>query len=215
MNFFSQININLNNSQLKLFENYYEFLIEYNKKANLTAITNKNEIFIKHFIDSLTVSKFIKNSCKLIDIGTGAGFPGVPLKILNSDINLTLLESSKKKCEFLKKLSNILQINFDIINNRAEILSKNLNYREKFDICVSRAVANLKILAELCIPFVKINGIFIATKGPNYGSELENSIGIIQKLGGRINKIEQVLLPENYGTRFLIFIQKIKNTPKI
>ena len=215
MNFFSQININLNNSQLKLFENYYEFLIEYNKKANLTAITNKNEIFIKHFIDSLTVSKFIKNSCKLIDIGTGAGFPGVPLKILNSDINLTLLESSKKKCEFLKKLSNILQINFDIINNRAEILSKNLNYREKFDICVSRAVANLKILAELCIPFVKINGIFIAMKGPNYGSELENSIGIIQKLGGRINKIEQVLLPENYGTRFLIFIQKIKNTPKI
>jgi len=215
MNFFSQININLNNSQLKLFENYYEFLIEYNKKVNLTAITNKNEIFIKHFIDSLTVSKFIKNSCKLIDIGTGAGFPGVPLKILNSDINLTLLESSKKKCEFLKKLSNILQINFDIINNRAEILSKNLNYREKFDICVSRAVANLKILAELCIPFVKINGIFIAMKGPNYGSELENSIGIIQKLGGRINKIEQVLLPENYGTRFLIFIQKIKNTPKI
>ena len=215
MNFFSQININLNNSQLKLFENYYEFLIEYNKKVNLTAITNKNEIVIKHFIDSLTVSKFIKNSCKLIDIGTGAGFPGVPLKILNSDINLTLLESSKKKCEFLKKLSNILQINFDIINNRAEILSKNLNYREKFDICVSRAVANLKILAELCIPFVKINGIFIAMKGPNYGSELENSIGIIQKLGGRINKIEQVLLPENYGTRFLIFIQKIKNTPKI
>ena len=215
MNFFSQININLNNSQLKLFENYYEFLIEYNKKVNLTAITNKNEIFIKHFIDSLTVSKFIKNSCKLIDIGTGAGFPGVPLKILNSDINLTLLESSKKKCEFLKKLSNILQINFDIINNRAEILSKNLNYREKFDICVSRAVANLKILAELCIPFVKINGIFIATKGANYESELENSIGIIQKLGGRINKIEQVLLPENYGTRFLIFIQKIKNTPKI
>lgn len=211
----NQIGINLNDIQLKLFENYCNFLIEYNKKINLTAISNKNEIFIKHFIDSLTVSKFIKNSCKLIDIGSGAGFPGVPLKILNSNINLTLLESSKKKCEFLKELSSILKINYNILNNRAEILSKDLNYREKFDICVSRAVANLKILAELCIPFIKINGIFISMKGPNFETELENSINIIQKLGCKINKIEQILLPDNFGTRYLIFIQKIKNTLKI
>lgn len=215
MDFFNKIGINLNNNQIKIFENYYNFLIEYNKKTNLTAITNKNEIFIKHFIDSLTVSKFIKNSCKLIDIGTGAGFPGVPLKILNSNINLTLLESSKKKCEFLKELSGILKINFDIINNRAEILSKDLNYREKFDICVSRAVANLRILSELCIPFIKINGIFIAMKGPNFETELENSVNIIQKLGCKIKNIEKIILPYNFGTRYLIIIQKIKNTPKI
>ena len=130
---FNQIGINSNNIQLKLFENYYNFLIEYNKKINLTAITNKNEIFIKHFIDSLTISRFLQNSCKLIDVGSGAGFPGVPLKISNPDIELTLVESSKKKCEFLKDLSNILKIKFDVINNRAEILSKDLNYREKFD----------------------------------------------------------------------------------
>ena len=215
MNFFSKIGINLNNNQIKIFENYYNFLIEYNKKINLTSIINKNEIFIKHFIDSLTVSKFLKNSCKLIDIGTGAGFPGVPLKILNSNINLTLLESSKKKCEFLKELSSILQINYDIIHNRAEILSKKINYREKFDICVSRAVANLRILSELCIPFIKINGIFIAMKGPNFETELENSINIIQKLGCKIKNIEKIVLPDGFGTRYLIFIQKIKNTSKI
>lgn len=215
MNFFNQIGTNLNNNQIKIFENYYNFLIEYNKKINLTAITNKNEIFIKHFIDSLTISRFLQNSCKLIDVGSGAGFPGVPLKISNPDIELTLVESSKKKCEFLKDLSNILKIKFDVINNRAEILSKDLNYREKFDICVSRAVANLRILAELCIPFIKINGIFIAMKGPSFEAEFENSIDIIQKLGCKINKIEQILLPENYGIRYLIFIQKIKSTPKI
>lgn len=215
MEFFNKIGINLNNNQIKIFENYYNFLIEYNKKINLTSIINKNEIFIKHFVDSLTVSKFIKNSCRLIDIGTGAGFPGVPIKILNSEINLTLLESSKKKCEFLKELSSILQINYDIIHNRAEILSKKINYREKFDICVSRAVANLRILSELCIPFIKINGIFIAMKGPNYESELENSINIIQKLGCKIKNIEKIILPDNFGTRYLIIIQKIRNTPKI
>ena len=219
MNFLIQkcnrIGINLNDAQLKLFENYYDFLIKYNKKINLTAITNKNEIFIKHFIDSLSVSKFIKNSCKLIDIGTGAGFPGVPLRILNSDINLTLLESSKKKCVFLEELSNILKINFDIINNRAEILSKNLNYREKFDICVSRAVANLRILSELCIPFIKINGFFIAMKGQNFETELKNSVNIIQKLGCKIKDIEKIILPDNFGTRHLIIIHKIKNIPKI
>lgn len=215
MNFFHQLNINLRNNQLELFEKYYDFLIKYNKKINLTSIIKKNEFFIKHFVDSLTVSKFVKNSCKLIDIGTGAGFPGVPLKILNSNINLTLLESSKKKCEFLKELSSILKINYDIINNRAEILSKNLNYREKFDICVSRAVANLKILSELCIPFIKVNGIFIAMKGPNFETELENSINIIQKLSCKLKNIKKILLPDNFGTRYLIFIQKIKNTPKI
>lgn len=215
MNFFNQIGINLNNNQIKIFENYYNFLIEYNKKINLTSIINKNEIFIKHFVDSLTVSKFIKIPCKLIDVGSGAGFPGVPLKILNPNVKLTLLESSNKKCEFLKELSNILKINYDIINNRAEILSKNLNYREKFDICVSRAVANLKILSELCIPFIKVNGIFIAMKGPNFETELENSKNIIQKLGCKLKNIKKILLPDNFGTRYLIFIQKIKHTPKI
>ena len=215
MNFFNQIGTNLNNNQIKIFENYYNFLIEYNKKINLTAITNKNEIFIKHFIDSLTISRFLQNSCKLIDVGSGAGFPGVPLKISNPDIELTLVESSKKKCEFLKDLSNILKMEFDVINNRAEILSKDLNYREKFDICVSRAVANLRILSELCIPFIKINGIFIAMKGPSFETELKNSMDIIQKLGCKINKIKQILLPDNFGTRCLIFIQKIKSTPKI
>lgn len=211
----NQIGINLNDIQLKLFGNYYDFLIEYNKKTNLTAITNKNEIFIKHFIDSLTISRFLQNSCKLIDVGSGAGFPGVPMKISNPDIELTLVESSKKKCEFLKDLSNILKMKFDVINNRAEILSKDVNYREKFDICVSRAVANLRILSELCIPFIKINGIFIAMKGPNFETEIENSVNIIQKFGCKIKNIEKIILPDNFGNRYLIFIQKIKSTPKI
>lgn len=207
--------MNLGKTKLEILENYYNFVVKYNKKINLTSIIKKNEFFIKHFVDSLLISEFIKTPCKLIDVGSGAGFPGVPLKISNSEIKLTLLESSKKKCEFLKELSNILKINYDIINNRAEILSKNLNYREKFDICVSRAVANLKILSELCIPFIKVNGIFIAMKGPNFETEFENSKNIIQKLGCKLKNIKKILLPDNFGTRYLIFIQKIKNTPKI
>ena len=218
MNFFQQqcekIKIELNKTQLEQFETYYNFLVDYNKKINLTSITNKDEVYIKHFLDSISVSKFSDLKGKLIDIGTGAGFPGVPLKILNPNLDVTLLESSKKKTIFLEKLSNVLGLKYEIINSRAEESSKLEIYRGKFDICISRAVASLDILTELCIPFLKVRGTFLAMKGPSLDDETAKSKYVMVNLKCKIRDIFKFELPMNFGKRNIALIEKINKTPK-
>ncbi|MDR1364899.1 MAG: 16S rRNA (guanine(527)-N(7))-methyltransferase RsmG [Oscillospiraceae bacterium] len=204
-----KFDINLTVNQLDKFADYACFLIEYNKKVNLSSIKKPFEIVIKHFLDSLIVSKIIKIEGKLIDIGSGAGFPGVPLKILNSSLNLTVLDSSRKKINFLTELANLLSLNINIINERAEKIACT-NLKESFQICTARAVAPLNMLCKLCLPFVEKNGVFIALKGPLAETEINSSFDIIKILGGEIIETKQINLPENLGKRILIKIKKVK-----
>ena len=208
--------LNLNKEQLNKFEVYEGFLLSYNKFTNLTRITDHKEILIKHFLDSLLIVNFfeLKEGMKVADIGTGAGFPGIPLKILKPEIDLTLVESSSKKVAFLKELSDKLSIKYVVHHVRAEELSREKNFREKFDVVAARAVAPLAILNEYCLPYVKKDGCFLAMKGPNIQEELKNSQNITKILGGKIEKIVPFELPFGFGNRNLIIAKKIKNTPK-
>ena len=207
------LNFKLSEKSIKIFEEYAEILVDWNKKINLTTITNFKDIAVKHFLDSIMVFKYIeiKEKFKIIDIGTGAGFPGIPIKILNEDILLTLLDSLKKRVIFLEFLTQKLQIKCNIFHSRAEELAKNKKYRGNFDIVMSRAVAPLNILSEYCLPFSKIGGIFIAMKGSNFEEEIRKSKLAINVLGGEIEKIEEFKLPDN-SKRSLIIIRKILNT---
>lgn len=206
--------ISISDSQISAFEIYADMLIEWNKKMNLTAITEENEIAVKHFIDSLSVLKYIdiKQNATMIDIGTGAGFPGIPLKIVHPDINLTLLDSLNKRLIFLNEVSRAINIKVDIIHARAEDLSQKPEYREKFDYAVSRAVANLPSLCEYCIPYVKKGGMFISMKGSDGEKELELAKNAVELLGGRSNNIYKFNLPDD-SNRTIITISKIGSTP--
>lgn len=200
------------NEVLKNFEKFKNLLITYNKKFNLTSITEEKEIEIKHFEDSIQSAKCFFEGCKVIEIGSGGGFPSVPLKIVNNSIDFTLVESTRKKCEFLNVVKNELCFkNFNIINERCEVLAKNEDFREKFDFAVARAVANLSTLCEYMLPFVKIGGYMIAYKG-EFSEELCQSENALKLLGGKIEKIEQYELSENFGNHSLIFIKKIEKT---
>lgn len=201
-------------TQLEQFENYAQILKEWNQKINLTAITEDSEIAVKHFIDSIFVLKYLKISqqSKIIDIGTGAGFPGIPLKIMLPDIQLTLLDSLNKRLIFLEEVCKTLSFQTELLHARAEEASQNLQYREKYDFAFSRAVANLPALCEYCIPYVKVNGLFISMKGPEGEKEAENSQNSISLLGGKLEKTCQFTLPDN-SERTLLFIRKIKSTP--
>lgn len=206
----------LNEIQFEKFEVYAKILVEWNEKINLTAITEPKEIAIKHFIDSLTVLKSfnIKKGSSMIDVGTGAGFPSVPLKILRDDINLTLLDSLNKRINFLNQLCESLDIKAQTIHSRAEEAGRNPIYREKFDIAVSRAVANLPSLCEYCIPFVKKGGAFIAMKGKDGLSELQSAEKAIDILGARCNnKNDYITLPDG-EKRIIFIIEKIQFTPE-
>lgn len=211
-----ELNIELSSKQKELFERYYEFLIQENKKYNLTAITNKEEVYYKHFYDSLTLIKtnLIKEGVSLCDIGSGAGFPGIPLKIIFPNLELTIVESQTKKTEFLKKLVKHLEIEkVEVINERAEEYA----HKKYFDIVTARAVADLTILNELCLPLVKKNGYFIAMKG-NYKEELEKSLNGINILGGKLLNVISFDLPKAMGKRNLIIIKKekmVKGYPRI
>lgn len=207
--------IELTDEQLNSFEKYAELLVDWNTRVNLTAITEPSEIAEKHFIDSLTVltSCSIKHNASIIDVGTGAGFPGIPLKILRDDLDLTLLDSLNKRITFLDYVCEQLSINAQTIHSRAEEMSQAPQYREKFDIAVSRAVANLPSLCEYCLPFVKVGGMFISMKGPDGIQEFEKSQNAITILGGKIKEIKKLKLP-NKEERTIIMIEKIKNTPQ-
>lgn len=204
----------LTDEMLQQFEDYMKLLLEWNEKINLTAITNEDDIILKHFVDSLTILRYIEKDKSIVDIGTGAGFPGVPVKIAREDINVTLVDSLNKRILFLKDIIEKLNLKkIEPLHYRAEEFGQNKKYREGFDIATSRAVANLSILAEYLLPLVKVGGICICMKGSEIKQELENSRRAIQILGGKIDKVEEFVLPESDIKRNLIFIKKIKETP--
>lgn len=210
----AQLNLQLSDKQLDLLLKYKNLVLEWNEKINLTAIKEDEEFINKHLVDSLTICKYIEEGTKMIDIGTGAGFPGIPVKIAtNTDI--TLFDSLNKRLKVLDNIIKVLNLSeIKTLHGRAEETFKNKEYREKFDIATSRAVASLNILVELMLPAVKIGGICICMKGNNVEEEIEKSKRAIEILGGKIEKIEQINLPNTEIQRNIVIIRKIKNAPK-
>lgn len=202
--------------QIEQFYKYMNLLIEWDEKINLTAITEPKEIILKHFIDSITILKYIDDNSKLVDVGTGAGFPGVPLSIMNPTLKITLVDSLNKRLIFLQEVVKELNLkNIEIVHARAEEFGQNKNYREKFDIATSRAVANLATLSEYLVPLVKIGGKIISMKASNAKEEINDAQKAIEVLGGKIEKIEEFDLPESDIGRTIIIIDKNKCTPAI
>lgn len=195
------------------FVNYFNLLMEGNKVCNLTAITDEDGVIEKHFYDSIFPQKYFSQNAKVLDIGAGAGFPSLPLKIVRDDLCFTLLDSLNKRINFLNNTIQSLQLkNIKAIHGRAEDFAKLSEYREKFDITTARAVANLKVLSEYCLPFVQVGGKFIAYKSGNCEEEINESKRIITELGGKITKVIDYNIGEN--SRKLIIVDKIKETPK-
>lgn len=208
-----KINIEICEEESNKLYMYMNLMLEWNKKINLTSITDEEDIIIKHFVDSLSINKYLSKNKNVMDVGTGAGFPGIPLKIFNEDIEFILVDSLNKRINFLEEVKQKLNINkLELVHSRIEDLAKNLKYREKIDIVVSRAVANLSVLSEYMLPFVRIGGFCICMKGPNIDDELENSKNAIKILGGEIEKVESLVLPGNLE-RNIIIIKKEKETP--
>ncbi len=210
-----KINIEINEEQLNKFEIYYNFLVSYNENVNLTSITEKEEVYLKHFYDSITLLMAVeKGNLNLCDVGAGAGFPSVPCAIIDKDINVTIIDSLNKRINFLNQLVTKLEIsNVCAIHSRAEEHAS--IKREYYDICTARAVARLNILVELCLPLVRVGGLFIAMKGFAGNEELEESLVAIKKLGGKVEKVIDFKLPDDQGDRQIIIIKKVKNTPLI
>ena len=209
-----KINVNINEEIGEKFYKYTELLLEWNKKINLTAITDLDDIILKHYVDSLTINKYITNNNRIIDIGTGAGFPGIPLKLLNKEKEFILVDSLNKRVKFLEEVVNQLNINnIEVIHARVEDLAKNNKYRENIDIATSRAVANLSTLLEYMLSFVKINGVCICMKGPKISEEINGAKNAIEILGGKIEKIENINLPDTGIERNIVIVKKIRPTP--
>ena len=210
------LNLTFTADQTAKFQTYMELLVEWNEKINLTAITEPKEVAVKHFLDSLTVlnATNIKTGARVIDVGTGAGFPGIPLKIMHPDIQLTLLDSLNKRLIFLKEVCAALKINASLVHARAEEGGLQKPLREKFDLATARAVAPLNLLCEYCLPFIKVGGVFVAMKGPNCADEVENAKKAISLLGCELKEQKEFVLPDGSG-RTLILIKKNKTTPDI
>lgn len=210
----STMGVRFSVEQMDKFYKYMNLLIEWNEKINLTAIIEPNEIILKHFIDSITILKDIKDGSTVVDVGTGAGFPGIPLSIMNPTLKITLVDSLNKRLIFLQEVINELDLkNVELVHARAEEFGRNKKYREKFDIATSRAVANLATLSEYLLPLVKINGKAISMKAGNASQEIEGAKKAIKTLGGNINNIEEFNLPQSDIGRTIIIIDKISGTP--
>ena len=212
-----KMSIQLNKEQSIQFQKYYELLIEWNKVMNLTAITEYEEVVDKHFIDSLSIEKAVDLNIieKVIDVGTGAGFPGIPLKIVYPHLKITLLDSLNKRINFLNEVISKLKLeNIEAIHGRAEDIAKDKKYREQYDISVSRAVANLSTLSEYSLPFVKVGGLFISYKAEKADEEIKKAEKAVSVLGGKIEKIIKFQLTETDIGRTLVKINKIKITAK-
>ena len=210
-----KLNISLSESLIERFIIYYEMLIEKNKVMNLTAITDFDEVFEKHFADSLSLIKAIdlRQELSVMDLGTGAGFPGIPLKIVFPQLKITLADSLNKRILFLDEVIQKLELeNIETVHGRAEDLARRQEYRESFDLCVSRAVANLSTLTEYCLPFVKVNGNFVSYKGGDCDEEVEAAKSSVHLLGGRIKKVKKFDLGES--KRAFVIIEKKNTTPK-
>ena len=214
MEYLKTMDIKLNDEQIQKFYKYMELLLEWNEKINLTAIIEPKEIILKHFVDSLTIAKYIKEKDRLIDVGTGAGFPGIPLKILRPDIKVTLVDSLNKRINFLNEVIEKLNLE-DIVtvHSRIEDFGKNKSYREKFDYVTARAVANLAVLSEYLIPIAKIGGKCVCMKGSNVEEEITSGKNAINVLGGKLEKVDEFVLPDSDISRNVIILSKIKNTP--
>jgi len=207
----NDLDLKLNNTKIKNFYDFMNFLIEKNKVMNLTGITEPKEIILKHFIDSLTILKYIDKNDFVIDVGTGAGFPGLPLKMADNSLEMTLLDSLNKRINFLNEVIEYISLDkINTIHGRAEDFGKNTEYREKYDVATSRAVAPLNILLEYMLPFVKIGGKCICMKGSNCDDEIENAKKAIEILGGKIEKIEKFNLPNSDNNRTILIIKKVK-----
>lgn len=209
--------LQLSETQLQQFTRYYELLIEWNEKMNLTAITEEHEVAVKHMVDSLTVydETLFHDGVSVIDVGTGAGFPGLPLKIFCPEIQLTLMDSLNKRVKFLQTVVNELGLEgVECVHARAEEGARNKKYREQFDIAVSRAVARLPILCEYCLPFVKKGGHFLALKGRAFAEEVEEASKAIKVMGGSRTEMREVHLPGLEDKRAIIIVTKTMPTPK-
>ena len=212
----NDLQICLSETQKEQFLLFYEHLTEKNKVMNLTAITAFEDVVIRHFLDSLTLVKILDpgENQNLIDLGTGAGFPGIPLKIIFPELKIVLADSLNKRVKFLKEETENLGLKkVTAVHARAEELGKDENYREAFDICVSRAVADLSVLSEYCLPLVRVGGFFVSYKSADSGEEIKRAERAIRILGGKIQEIKTFKLPETEIGRSLIKIRKIKKTP--
>jgi len=211
-----ELGLEINEKKLNQLEKYYEMLIEYNKVMNLTGITEKEEVYLKHFYDSLTIAKIIdlKAETNLCDIGTGAGFPGIVLKIFYPNLKITLIDSLNKRINFLNEVIKELNLkDIETVHSRVEDFGKNSKYRESFDIVTARAVSNLAVLSEYLVPLTKIGGNCICMKGNEIEEECNNAKNAIKILGGKISKIDTFKLPESNISRNIIVIQKTNKTP--
>lgn len=211
-----ELGIRLTDVQKKQFDRYYELLIEWNRVMNLTGITEYDEVNLKHFTDSLTIVRIkdMDQISTLIDVGTGAGFPGIPIKIAFPHIKLTLLDSLNKRIKFLDHTAEELGLeNVITLHGRAEDYAKRSEYRERYDMCASRAVANLSTLSEYCIPFIKKGGCFVSYKSADSDEEIRMSERAVDMLGGNLKKIDKFCLPGSDMGRSLVLIEKVKSTP--
>lgn len=213
----AKFNIQITPQMNEKFEEYSKMMLSYNEVMNLTAITEPDEIKEKHFLDSVTLvlSDKLTEGCSMIDIGAGAGFPSVPVKIVRDDINLTMLDSLNKRINFLNVVINELGLtDIKTIHGRAEDYAKQAEYREQFDICVSRAVANLSTLSEYCIPYVKVGGMFIPYKSGEIDEEVQQAKKAIHILGGKLDEVIKFQLPDTEINRSFVKINKVQNTAK-
>lgn len=215
-NYIKDYKITLTENQYEQFQKYFELLAEWNEKMNLTAITDESGVALKHFADSLSLLNFvdIPQNSSIADVGTGAGFPGVVLKIARPDIKLTLIDSLNKRLVFLSEVCAQLGIEAELIHSRAEDGARDEKLRESFDFAVSRAVARMNVLSEYCLPYVKVGGAFCAMKGAQANEEFKESLNAINTLGGKLEKKYFFELPENGGERAIAVVRKVKNTPQ-
>ena len=215
-NYIKDYKITLTETQYEQFQKYFELLAEWNEKMNLTAITDESGVALKHFADSLSLLNFvdIPQNSTLADVGTGAGFPGVVLKIARPDIKLTLIDSLNKRLVFLGEVCAQLGIEAELIHSRAEDGARDEKLRESFDFVASRAVARMNVLSEYCLPYVKVGGAFCAMKGAQANEEFKESLNAINTLGGKLENKYFFELPENGGERAIAVVRKVRNTPQ-
>lgn len=214
-NKFIEYNIEITENQAEMLEKFNYLMIDYNKTHNITNITEENDVLIKHLLDSILPIKLFKNNSKIIDIGCGAGYPSIPLAILNPDLNITAIDSAGKKVNFVQMVTKELNLtNLTAIHTRIEDLARKIEYREQYDYVVSRAVAPMPILIEYSIPFLKNNGQMYSYKGINYNSELENSKNALNKLNSKFTEAKEYYIKELDSYRYIVIIKKLKDTSK-